>query len=133
MTPLPLVLLVDDYADTRDLYGTYLRMQGYRIAEAEDGMEGVMKAVDLHPAVIVMDIAMPILDGFDATRRLKQEPRTEAIPVICLTAHGHPSQRARALREGCVAFLTKPCLPREVAAEIARVLGTDAAGHEPRQ
>lgn len=123
MTMLPLILLVDDYADTRDLYGTYLRGQGYRIEEAEDGMQGVMKALDLHPDVIVMDIAMPILNGFDATRRLKQEPRTQTIPVICLTAHDHPSQRARALEEGCIAFLTKPCLPGEVAAVIARVLG----------
>jgi CheY-like chemotaxis protein len=133
MSAPPLVLLVDDYPDTRDLYGTYLRMRGYRIEEAEDGVDAVEKAVDYRPSAIVMDIAMPNMNGWEATRLIKQDPRTMAIPVICLTAHGHPSHRARARQEGCVAFLTKPCLPRQVEAEIQRALGDGGADQEPRQ
>ncbi|HTV00220.1 MAG TPA: response regulator [Luteitalea sp.] len=118
-----LVLLVDDYADTRELYGTYLRLKGYRIEEAEDGIDAIAKAVDLRPAVIVMDLAMPNMNGWEATRLLKADPRTMAIPIICLTAHGQLAERSRAMAAGSDGFLTKPCLPRVVGQEIRRVLG----------
>jgi len=118
----PIVLLVDDYADARELYGTYLRLQGYRVDEAEDGVAGLSKAVDARPAVVVMDLAMPHLNGWEATRLLKADPRTRSIGVICLTAHGQAEQRARAFAAGCDGFLSKPCLPHALEAEIQRVL-----------
>ncbi|HTV02142.1 MAG TPA: response regulator [Luteitalea sp.] len=117
------MLLVDDYADTRELYGHYLGLRGYRVEEAEDGVAGIAKAVDLRPGVIVMDLAMPHLNGWDATRLLKADPRTRDIPVICLTAHGQAIERARAIDAGCDIFLSKPCLPRDLSHEIGRLLG----------
>lgn len=131
MSPGPLVLLVDDYADTRELYGFYLRMQGYGVEEAEDGIDGVAKAVALRPAAIVMDLAMPNMNGWEATRILKADPRTRTIPVICLTAHAHPKERESALDAGCDVFLTKPRLPAEVGAAIASVLGGGGAPVQP--
>ncbi|HTV00462.1 MAG TPA: response regulator [Luteitalea sp.] len=122
MNATPLVLLVDDYPDTRDLYGTYLRTRGYRTEEAEDGVEGLAKAIDLHPSVVLMDLAMPNMNGWDATRLMKGDPRTTSIPVICLTAHGRDEFRKSAFDAGCVGFLTKPCLPSEVLREVQRVL-----------
>jgi two-component system cell cycle response regulator DivK len=129
MTAAPLVLLVDDYPDALDLYGSYLLTKGYRVAEAEDGLVAIAKAIALRPSVIVTDLAMPTLDGWQATQRLKADPRTARIPVICLSAHDRAEERVRAFEAGCDAFLTKPRLPREIAAEIARVLrGTDEPG-----
>jgi CheY-like chemotaxis protein len=130
VTAAPLVLLVDDYADTRDLYGMYLAGHGYRIAEAEDGIEAIEKASALAPTVILMDLAMPRLDGWTATERLKSEPSTAGIPIICLTAHTRQEEVARAMRSGCDGFLTKPCLPNVVAAEIERVLQGPREGHK---
>lgn len=127
MTQRPLVLLVDDYADTRELYGSFLSMHGYRTEEAEDGLEAVAKAATYSPAVILMDLAMPVLDGWSATALLKKGPRTSHIPVICLTAHHRTDEQNRAVRAGCDGFLTKPCLPGDVLREIERVVG-GAAG-----
>ncbi|HTU99183.1 MAG TPA: response regulator [Luteitalea sp.] len=120
------MLLIDDYEDTRELYGTYLRDRGYQIEDAEDGFEGVAKAVALLPALIVMDLDMPLVDGWTATEMLKKDARTAAIPVICLTAHDRPEERSRASSAGCDVFLRKPCLPAALNAEVGRMLGSSA-------
>jgi CheY-like chemotaxis protein len=118
-----LVLLVDDDPDARDLLGTYLRAHGYRTEEARDGLEGVTKTLSLRPDVVLMDLEMPTLDGWAATSILKHNVRTRGIPIICLSAREGMAERDSALRAGCVAFLTKPCPPRDVLAEIRRALG----------
>lgn len=95
---------------------------------AENGLEGVAQATGLLPALVLMDLAMPVLDGWEATRRLKSDPRTRAIPVIALTAFGNESELAqRALEAGCQAVLTKPVAPRDLDAELRRRLESRGA------
>lgn len=118
----PLVLLVDDYADAREMYGFDLGRRGYRVEEAADGHEALGKALTLLPDVILMDLSLPGIDGWELARVLKGDARTAAIPIIALTAHALNGERARALAAGCDAFVTKPCLPQTLATELSRVL-----------
>src|SRR4051812_7019627 len=83
----PLVLVVDDFPDNRDMYMQYLEFCGMRVAEAQNGHEALQQAFELLPDLIVMDLSLPGLDGWEATRRLKADARTRAIPVIALTGH----------------------------------------------
>ncbi len=117
----PLVLVVDDVADNRDLYATYLEWAGYRVATAADGDEALAKAVALHPDAVLMDLSLPGIDGWEVTRRLKRDETTRGIRVIGLSGHTHYA-RDGAL-SGCDAFMAKPCLPEDVAEEIRRALG----------
>jgi CheY-like chemotaxis protein len=117
----PVVLLADDLADQRELYRQYLDFAGYDVTVARDGFEAVDRALQIHPDVIIMDLAMPGLDGFETTQRLKALDGTRDIPVIALTAHGE-LPREWALTAGCVAYLKKPCYPHDLALEISAVL-----------
>jgi two-component system, cell cycle response regulator DivK len=117
----PVVLLVDDLADQRELYRQYLEFAGYEVAVARDGFEAVDCALHVHPDVVIMDLAMPGMDGFETTQRLKALDATRGIPVIALTAHGE-LPREWALAAGCAAYLKKPCYPHDLAVEIAAVL-----------
>lgn len=119
---LPLVLVVDDYADAREMCAEFLRFSGFRVEEAVDGIEAVEKATELLPAVILMDLSLPRLDGWEATRQLKKDARTKDIPVIALTGHALAGHAEGAKDAGCDAFLTKPCLPDAMLAEVKRVL-----------
>lgn len=123
----PLVLLVDDYADNRDVYAQFLLFAGVRVEEAEDGYQALAKAFALRPDVIVMDLALPGLDGWEATRRLKRDPRTTSIPIIALTGHVLPGHSQGAMDAGCDLFLTKPCLPERLIEEIRALLGGTAS------
>lgn len=125
---VPLVLVVDDVADGREIVGEYLKVDGYELASAADGLEAVQMAQDLLPDVILMDVWLPKMDGLEATRRLRQDPRTRHIPIIALTAHGLASARSKALEAGCDAVITKPFLPEALAAEIRRQLAARAPG-----
>src|SRR5215207_1156585 len=87
------ILIVEDNADNRDIYTTMLRHHGYQVAEAENGEEGIRLARELLPGVVLMDVSMPGIDGLEATRRLKADPRTAAIPVIAVTAQDRKSTR----------------------------------------
>ena len=107
----PVALLVDDGVDSRDMYGEILRFGGYSVLEAVDGADGLAVALGQRPDVIVMDLCMPRMDGWEAIRRLKADPRTCGIPVVTLTAVGwHPS----AEQVECEAYLVKPCLPLDL-------------------
>lgn len=123
MSTPPLILLVDDYADNREMYAEYLVFSGLRVAEAQNGHEALEKAADLRPDVIVMDLALPGVDGWEATRRLKADALTRDIPVIALTGHALAGHSRTALDAGCDAFVTKPCLPERLLQEIRRMLG----------
>lgn len=118
----PLVLVVDDYEDAREMYAESLLVLGYRVAEASNGMEAVEKARALGPDVILMDLSLPGIDGWEATRRLKADARTRHIPVVALTGHAsaHAAEQARAA--GCDRLLIKPVLPDEVVAEVLAIL-----------
>ena len=110
----PLVLVVDDYSDTRDMYAEYLDYAGYRAQTASDGREAVRRALRTHPSVIVMDLAMPVLDGWEATRILRADPRTRDIPIVVLTGHAVRNQKQRARDCGATLVLTKPCPPKDL-------------------
>jgi len=120
--PATLVLLVDDYPDNRDIYVQFLTYAGLRVEEAENGHQALDKAFTLRPDVIVMDLSLPGLDGWEATRRLKQDPRTRDIPVIALTGHALAGHSKVAFDAGCDAFITKPCLPERLLEEIRAIL-----------
>ena len=117
-----LVLLVDDDVNTREMYGMYLRTSGFRVLMATNGMEAIQTAEREHPDVIVMDLMMPHLDGWEATRRLKRDWRTRRIPIIACSGHLIGSSAERALDAGCDGYVTKPCLPADLLAEIRRIL-----------
>lgn len=118
----PLILVIDDNEDNRDLYEQFLEHKGWRVATASDGVLGLERATSLHPDVIVLDLGLPKIDGWEVARRLKGDPNTEAIPVIAVTAHAMGGSKQRALAAGVDAFQTKPFLPQELVAEIERLL-----------
>ncbi len=119
----PLVLLVDDYPDAREMYTEYLEFSGFDVVEAGNGMEALQRAVDTVPDIILMDLSLPVMDGWEATRRLKADPRTAAIPVVALTGHALAGISEGAKKAGCDAFVTKPCLPEDLVREIRKILG----------
>ena len=118
----PLVLVVDDFEDNRAMYVQFLNFAGFRVVEAEDGKEALDKALSLLPDLIVMDLSLPVMDGWEATRRLKRDERTRRIPVLALTGHALGAHFQRAKEAGCDAYLTKPCLPEDLVTEILRML-----------
>src|SRR5438093_2251108 len=108
-----IVLVVDDYAETRELFTKFLQFAGYDVATAEDGQEAIERAVLLCPAVILLDLAMPMMSGFETAERLKADQRTRTIPIIAVTALGGPEWEEKACQAGCQGFLVKP-VSREV-------------------
>lgn len=115
----PIVLFADDNADARELYAYYLAQQGYQVELAEDGEQALRKVQLRRPDIILMDLSMPGIDGWELTRMLKTAPDTTSIPIVVLTAHSHSADRERARAAGCDAFLVKPVSPRELARAIA--------------
>lgn len=118
-----LVLIVEDFEDARDMLVQLLAFHGFRTATAGDGLEAIEQAQKLRPAVILMDLSLPRLDGWEAIRRLKADPGTKGIPVICVTGHGLPENERQAREAGCGSFLVKPVALQKLMAEIGRVLG----------
>ena len=118
----PRVLLVDDYPDAREMYSEYLQFSGFEVVEAANGMEALQSAIDASPDIILMDLSLPVMDGWEATRRLKADERTASIPVVALTGHALAGISEGAKRAGCDAFVTKPCLPEDLVKEIRRIL-----------
>lgn len=110
---MPKILLVEDNEMNRDMLSRRLERKGFAVVIAVDGGQGVELAKSEVPDLILMDLSLPVLDGLAATRRLKEDPATEPIPVIALTAHASADDRERALAAGCADYDTKPIeLPR---------------------
>ena len=131
MTPAdsrPLVLVVDDYQDAREMYAEYLSFSGFRVAEASNGLEAVEKAFALRPDIILMDLSLPGMDGWTATRQLKTDERTRGIPVVALTGHALAGASEGARKAGCDSFVTKPCLPDDLVVEVRRMLNAVKQG-----
>jgi CheY-like chemotaxis protein len=105
---MPTILLVEDNEMNRDMLMRRLQRKGYTVLIAVDGEEAIRMTQQHQPALVLMDMSLPVLDGWEATRRLKADASTRAIPVIALTAHALPAERERAIEAGCVAFETKP-------------------------
>ena len=123
------ILLVEDQEMNRDMLSRRLTKRGYEVSIAVDGAEGVEKARAESPDLILMDMSLPVMDGWEATRTLKADEATQAIPVIALTAHAMSTDREKALEAGCDAYETKPV-------DLPRLLGTMEkllAGQEPSQ
>ncbi len=107
------ILLVEDQEMNRDMLSRRLKKRGYEVSIAVDGAEGVDKARSELPDLILMDMSLPVMDGWEATRTLKGDDATRAIPVVALTAHAMSTDREKALEAGCDAYETKPVeLPR---------------------
>ena len=116
-----LVLIIEDYQDCCDLYGTYLTLLGFRVVTASAGLEGIRLATERHPDVILMDLNLPDIDGYEVTRRLKSADATRDIPVVALTAENLP--RAEWLqRAGFESGVAKPILPERVGEIVTRVV-----------
>ena len=114
MAPPPLapcVLLVDDNADNREMYRQYLEWDGFRVVLATDGLQALDQAAQVMPTVIVTDLAMPKLNGWDMVGQLKGDPRTRHVPVLAVSAHALVGEAKRARAAGCDGYLSKPCLP----------------------
>ena len=118
----PLVLIVEDQSDLRQLYAQELVLSGFDVIEAANGADALTHTSERFPDVILMDLSLPILDGWEATRRLKVDQRTAHIPVVALTAHDGSGELQRATRAGCDWFVPKPCQPHDLIEEVRRVL-----------
>jgi CheY-like chemotaxis protein len=129
----PCVLLVDDYPDAREMYSEYLQYSGFDVIEAGNGIEALERALEREPDIILMDLSLPVMDGWEATRRLKADRRTAGIPVVALTGHALAGISEGARRAGCDAFVTKPCLPEDLVKEIRKVLEQPSTGKKNRR
>src|ERR687895_532556 len=118
----PLVLIAEDQADLRQLYAQELTMSGFDVIEAENGADAVSHTADRTPDVVLMDLSLPVLDGWEATRRLKADARTSHIPIVALTGCDGSGELEKATQAGCDWFVPKPCPPHALVTEIRRVL-----------
>jgi two-component system cell cycle response regulator DivK len=118
----PLVLVVDDQPDARALYGEYLEYIGFRVETAADGAQAIAAAQAEWPAIIIMDLAMPNVDGWQAIKRLKSDPLTSEIPIVALSAFAFGEEPLRAREAGADLCLSKPCLPSQIARVIRAML-----------
>ena len=116
------ILLVEDNVTNRDMLSRRLKRTGYHVILALDGESGVAMATTHAPDLIVMDMGLPIIDGWEATRRLKADAATQRIPVIALTAHVMPGDRAKAIEAGCDDYDTKPVMMSRLLDKIAALL-----------
>jgi two-component system, cell cycle response regulator DivK len=123
------VLVVDDQPDAREMLAEYLSSCGFVVHTATDGLDAIDVALRVDPSIILMDLMMPRMDGFDATRRLKADARTKAIPVIALTAHSQTNGREMARAAGCDDLLRKPCDLDQLAEEVRKRLDLPAKFH----
>lgn len=119
----PRILLVEDQQDNQTIYRLILEHAGYTVLHAWDGEEGLRLAREHRPDLVLMDISIPLVDGWEATRRLKADPETAAIRVVALTAHAFPEDRERAAAIGFDDYLSKPVEPTRVLATVRRLLG----------
>jgi two-component system, cell cycle response regulator DivK len=118
----PLLLLVEDFDDAREMYREYLAFSGFHVETARDGQEAIDKARALAPDLILMDLSLPGIDGWEATRLLKADPATRRVPIVALSAHAMAADGERALAAGCDGFIAKPCLPPDLVVQIAAFL-----------
>jgi two-component system cell cycle response regulator DivK len=126
MDPIaPLILLVDDCADDASMYAEYLVAAGFRVATAANGSEAVALTLSVVPDLIVMDLEMPGITGWDAARLLTSDGRTRSIPIIALSGFYDTPAVMRAISAGCGRFVPKPCLPAELENAVRSMLARD--------
>ena len=124
------MLLVEDDRDGRRLYAEWLTHAGFKVDQAHNGLQALERAIELVPDVVVTDLNIPGIDGYELTRRLKQDPRTKAVPVLAVTGYAaFAADPARAQRAGCDAVLEKPCSAEDLEAAIRNLIN----GQRPAQ
>jgi two-component system cell cycle response regulator DivK len=128
----PLVLVVEDFDDAREMYRDYLEFSGFRVETARDGREAIDRARSLQPDLILMDLSLPGIDGWEATRLLKSSPDTSHLLIVALSAHALATEGERARAAGCDGFIAKPCLPSDLVEEIGNYLKAHSAGRDRR-
>jgi two-component system cell cycle response regulator DivK len=116
------ILVVEDHEDNRQILRDLLTNAGYDLIEAENGEEALAVAAAKRPQLILMDIQLPLLDGYEATRRLKKDPVLRKIPIIVITSYALSGDEEKARAAGCDAYVTKPYSPREVLKKIREFL-----------
>ena len=121
------ILVVEDNEMNRDMVGRRLQRRGYDVVVAVDGQEGIDMAHSEDPDLILMDMSLPVLNGWEATRKLKQDERTKGIPIIALTAHAMASDRESAIEAGCDDYDTKPLEFSRLIGKIHALLPEDSA------
>jgi CheY-like chemotaxis protein len=126
----PLILIVEDFDDAREMYREYLEFSGFRVETARDGGEAIEKTRSLSPDLVLMDLSLPGIDGWEATRLLKADPSTRKIPIVALSAHALATEGERARKAGCDGFIAKPCLPPDLVTELSRYLNGHSAAPE---
>lgn len=117
------ILIVEDNEDNALIYRLILERNEFQVLHARNGVEGVQVASEQHPDLILMDLALPLMDGWETMRQVRADPATAKIPIIALTAHAEAEDRARAWAVGCDGFLAKPCRVGRVLSEVERFLG----------
>ncbi|HEY0811082.1 MAG TPA: response regulator [Longimicrobiales bacterium] len=122
-----LILIVDDHDDTRNIFSAILNFDGYHVAEAENGEEAVAAALSFHPDMILMDIVMPVLDGFTSAEMLRSLPTTHSIPILAVTGAVCDQERVASLFNG---HLMKPITPTRMLAEVQRFIGAPHVNDE---
>ena len=116
------VLVIEDLRDQAELWSDVCAEAGLNVMTAATGVQGYERACDSQPALILLDLMLPDIDGWEVCRRLKGDARTKRIPIVILTARDEPQGMRRALEAGCAAYMKKPCAPTELVAVIKRVL-----------
>ena len=119
------ILLVEDNAHNRRIFAGILSHHGYAVIEASNGKEAIKLARSETPDLILMDLSLPVMDGWTATRELKKLSNLKDVQIIALTAHAMSGDRERALEAGCDGYLSKPISPKHLAAEVHRLLNSD--------
>jgi CheY-like chemotaxis protein len=119
----PLVLLVEDEQNAREGMTEFLIAHGFRVTDAKDGLEALRKAEIFQPDVVLLDLAIPKMDGWTVARHLKADAKYNAVPVIAVSAMDYPDEVSRAIEAGCAAFLTKPCDLRRLVPTLEQVIG----------
>lgn len=127
----PLVLVADSHNDTCELYAISLQAFGFETTTVRDGVDAYAHVSQMHPDVIVTEISLPRLDGWEFIREVKRNARTREIPIVIVTTDGQPAARERAKQEGCAAFLLKPCVPDLLATRLRDVLSGRSGHDEP--
>jgi len=116
------ILVVEDQEDNRQILRDLLSSAGYEMNEAGDGQEALAAVAKNRPDLILMDIQLPIMDGYEATRRIKADPKTRTIPIVVVTSYALSGDEAKAREAGCDAYVTKPYSPRQLLARIKEFL-----------
>lgn len=117
------ILVVEDTEDNRQILRDLLGMAGYEMVEARDGAEGVAKATEHRPDLILMDIQMPVMDGYEATRRIRANPELKSIPIVAVTSYALSGDEEKTRAAGCDGYIAKPYSPRQMLAKVREILG----------